>query len=84
MARETKAEKAGRYLLEGRVIVVHVSQRHGVVANVRGDGHVYETTWRDGVWRCNCPHRAATASCSHVIALRRIVAVDLEDGRHDR
>lgn len=66
-----------RYLCEGRVVVVHVS-RSVVAASVRGEGAVYATGWRDGAWSCSCPHGARTTDCSHVAAVKRVTAVDLE------
>lgn len=77
MARETKATKAVRYLAEGRVIVTDVN-RALVAAHVRGDGAIYRTGWRDGLWSCSCPHAATTTDCSHVTALKRITAVDVD------
>ena len=79
MPRESAREKGGRYLLEGRIIVTVVA-RNRVVAHARGEGALYRTTWTpaDG-WRCECPHAARSTYCSHVHAMRRITAVDLED-----
>lgn len=79
MARETKTTKAERYLLEGRVILRHVTA-HLVAASVRGDGARYSTGWRDGRWSCTCPHTASSTDCSHITALKRITAVDLDRG----
>lgn len=77
MPRETVATKAVRYLAEGRVIVTDVN--HALVAaHVRGNGAVYRTGWRDGLWSCSCPHRASSTDCSHVAALKRITAVDVD------
>ncbi|WP_436792614.1 hypothetical protein [Actinospongicola halichondriae] len=75
MARETVRDKAGRYLLEGRVILNRVDARM-VVARVRGDGAIYSTGWANGAWSCDCPHQART-DCSHVLALKRVTAIDL-------
>lgn len=77
MPRETKDEKAMRYLCEGRVVLVHVS-RSAVTAHVRGEGAVYRTRWEAGAWSCTCPHGARTTDCSHVAAVKRVTAVDLE------
>ena len=77
MPRETKTLKAERYLLEGRVIVTDAN-RVLVAAQVRGDGALYRTGWRDGLWSCSCPHTATTTDCSHVTALKRITAVDVD------
>ena len=71
--RELVAEKAKRYLAEGRVIVITAGRDH-VTAVVRGDGHRYVTGYRDGRWVCTCPN---TTDCSHRRALRLIAAPDL-------
>ncbi len=80
MPRETKTLKAERYLAEGRVIVTDAN-RALVAAQVRGDGAVYRTGWRDGLWSCSCPHRASSTDCSHIAALKRVTAVDVDRGR---
>ena len=80
MPRESAFDKAGRYLLEGRIILRHVD-RTLVHAVVRGDGALYRTRWEAGARSCSCPHAATTTDCSHVIALKRITAVDLEGAR---
>lgn len=74
MARETARAKADRLLVEGRVVIVAVSAHH-VDARVRGEGTVHRAGYRDGTWWCTCPAR--TDQCSHLYALRRVVAVDL-------
>lgn len=77
MPRETISAKAERYLLEGRVIVAEVTAGR-VLAEVRGEGARYRTSWQAGAWQCTCPHRATTTDCSHVRALKRVTSVDLE------
>lgn len=72
--RESAATKAGRYLVEGRLIVVEVSPGR-VAATARGDGRLYDLGWQAGRWWCTCPARGE--ACSHLRALRRVVAVDL-------
>lgn len=79
MPREGAYGKASRLLVEGRVIVVEAS-RHGVVAHVRGEGHVYDTRHQFGSWQCSCP--AMNPTCSHIAALKRITAVDLHKRPH--
>ncbi|TFV66313.1 hypothetical protein E4P40_25485 [Blastococcus sp. CT_GayMR20] len=70
-ARESTADEARRYLVEGRLTVRQVS-RSGVVAFVRGDSDlVYRTEWSsDADWSCNCPTR--TDQCAHLVALRLV------------
>jgi hypothetical protein len=76
--RETAATKASRYLVEGRLVVTAVQQGK-VTSSCRGDGHIWLQAYSNGVWRCTCP--VVTDQCSHLLALRRVVAVDLEDHR---
>jgi hypothetical protein len=74
MSRETVAEKARRYLVEGRVIVTTAGPDH-VAATVRGDGHLYHCGFARGHWHCTC---AAGRDCSHRRALRLVTAPDLD------
>ena len=78
--RESARDKGARYLTEGRVIVTRVDPR-AIVATVRGEGAVYETWWTRTGWACDCPHEARTTNCSHLYALQRITAADLEVDR---
>lgn len=78
MARETVRDKAGRYLLEGRVVVERVTT-HLVIATVRGEGRRYRVQWHPDHWTCSCPHQARTTDCSHITALKRITATDIEE-----
>ena len=75
MPRENAEAKAKRYLAEGRVVVVSVSDNR-LLARVRGDGSVWLVMFEGGVWFCPCPAR--TDQCSHLRALRLITAVGLE------
>lgn len=75
MPRESAYDKGSRLLTEGRVIVAEVT-RYGVVAKVRGEGAVYRTAWQFGTWICTCP--AFRPTCSHIAAVKRVTAVDLE------
>ena len=76
MPRESAAEKGRTYLTEGRLIVTGLSTVH-VSATCRGDGALYRLGYVHGHWSCDCPAR--TDQCSHLVALRLVVAVDLED-----
>jgi uncharacterized Zn finger protein len=75
MVRESAEVKGRRYLVEGRVIVVRVSDDR-VLARVRGDGRIYPVIFEEGVWSCPCPAR--TDQCSHMKAVRLVVAVGAE------
>jgi hypothetical protein len=77
MTREGAPAKARRYLIEGR-LVVELVDRARVVATCRGDGTLYRLGWDRGRWWCDCPARSD--SCAHLVALRSVVAVDLEEG----
>lgn len=82
---ETKAEKARRYLTEGRVSIDRVDDpgdgtRAGrAIATVRGDSGVHRCGYdprRAPHWRCTCEAWKLTAShpdCSHLIAVKLVV-----------
>lgn len=73
MTRENAAEKARRYLAEGRLVVTAVDGDH-LTATCRGGGAVYELDHRPGRgWSCTCPAR--TDRCAHLHALQLVVAV---------
>jgi hypothetical protein len=74
--RETARTKADRLLIEGRLIVEQVQPGH-VQATCRGEGHLWHPAYVTGQWLCDCP--VTTDQCSHLIALRRVVAVDLTE-----
>lgn len=78
MPRETARAKADRILIDGRIVILEAG-RYGVMARVRGEGVVHTARYQFGTWSCTCPVR--TDQCSHLIALRRVVAVDLVDHR---
>ena len=75
--REEAATKAGRYLTEGRIIIRCVTDSE-VSALARGDGAVYEITGHHDVWTCTCPARSLR--CSHLLAVRRVVAHSMSTG----
>lgn len=68
--REAARQKADRYLLEGRVVVVSV-RGSCVVANVRGEGAIYRVESIGPETSCTCPARG---TCAHVLAIHRITA----------
>jgi uncharacterized Zn finger protein len=75
MVRENAEQKAKRYLGEGRLQLIGMSNDR-VLAQVRGDGRTYLVRFEDDVWSCPCP--ALTDQCSHLKALRLITAVGPE------
>ena len=72
--KENVRQKASRYLIEGRLIVIEAKQDF-VRAKVGGEGAIYDTGFVAGVWFCNCPARGD--ACCHLLALRRVAAPDL-------
>ena len=75
MARENAESKAKRYLGEGRIVLIRVSDDR-VLARVRGDGSVWLVIYESGRWSCPCPAR--TDMCSHLRAVRLVTAVGVE------
>lgn len=77
MSRATAADKALRLLTEGRLMVQRVDpESRLVIAECRGDsGSVYrlghDPTKKE--WRCSCDARGD--SCSHLLALKRVVVI---------
>jgi len=63
--RETIAEKALRYLGEGRVAVEY-ADGETVRATARGSDAVYRVGFSGGVWACDCPARGR---CAHLVAV---------------
>lgn len=78
MPRESAYDKGSRLLAAGALILLEVG-RYGVIANVRGEGHLYRTAWQFGTWSCTCPNPRPT--CSHIAALKRVTAVDIPEAR---
>jgi hypothetical protein len=71
-SRPTARQRADQGLLEGRLLILHADQ-HTITARWRGEGHIHRLGYQVGVWHCTCPSRAD--QCSHLLALRRVVAV---------
>lgn len=74
--RENAASKGRRYLTEGRVVITRLNTG-SVDAVVRGDGTHHAVAWRPHLWTCTCEARG---TCSHLLAVRLVVAVDLLEG----
>lgn len=75
MARENAAAKARRYLGEGRLVLTRVDPLR-VIGACRGDGAIHTVTYTQRTWACTCPAR--TDQCAHLLAVRLVVAVDLD------
>ena len=69
MPRENAHDKGRRYLVEGRLQIKAVSERH-VTAICRGDsGELHTVTGNHTAWTCSCP---AHGRCSHLTALQLV------------
>ena len=75
MVRENAAVKARRYLAEGRVVLVRVTESTAL-ARVRGDGEVHTVTANPKWWSCSCP---AMSRCCHELAVGLVVAIPRGD-----
>jgi hypothetical protein len=63
-----KIEKAKRYAEEkDRITFTELT------VNFRGENDSYETSYRDGVWHCTCHFFATWETCSHTMALEKIL-----------
>jgi uncharacterized Zn finger protein len=74
-SRETAAAKAQRYLVEGRVILVRVTESTAL-AKVRGSGQIWTVTASPAEWSCSCPARFR---CSHKLAVGLVTAIGIEE-----
>ncbi len=63
-----KVEKAKRYAMEReRVRFTRFTIRF------HGDHRSHELTFRDGVWNCTCDYFSSRHTCSHTMAVERIL-----------
>lgn len=76
--RETKGEKAVRYVRERRLLVERVD-RGVIIASCRGDsGEVYALGFDPGrrEWRCTCEaNKKFHRECAHLAALKLVTAI---------
>ena len=64
-----KIEKAKRYAEErDRITFSELTVRF------RGENNDYNTSYRDGRWRCTCSFFSSWGMCSHTMAMERILA----------
>lgn len=77
MSRESADAKARRYLGEARLTVTRVAPGE-VDATCRGDGAIYQVTYRRGMWSCTCEARGR---CCHKVALGLVTAPSREQYR---
>ena len=64
-----KIEKAKRYAEEkDRITFADLTVRF------RGENDSYETSYRDGKWHCTCHFFSTWETCSHTMALEKILS----------
>lgn len=68
--RENAADKARRYVVEGRLVLSRVEPGR-VEGTCRGDGEVYRLGYAHGRWACSCPARGR---CAHLLAVGLVTA----------
>ena len=69
MASEASIVKAHKYLTEGKVTLLEVSD-DGCTASAQGSGDTpYEVIFNGG-WSCDCPARKT--ECAHVVAVKLV------------
>ena len=64
-----KIEKAKRYAEEKDRITFS-----NLTIQFRGENDNYETSYRDGKWHCTCHFFSTWETCSHTMALEKILA----------
>lgn len=64
-----KIEKAKRYAEQpDRVTFYELSVKF------RGENSEYDTSYKDGKWRCTCSFFSSWGMCSHTMAMEKILA----------
>jgi hypothetical protein len=76
--RPNARQRADQGLVEGRLIVIEASPSQ-VNARWRGEGHLHRLGWAAGHWHCTCDAR--TDACSHLLALKRVIAIRSSEER---
>ncbi len=64
-----KVEKAKRYAQEPERI-----QFKAFVLRFQGDHRAHELTYREGVWHCTCAYFVKRETCSHSMAMERLLS----------
>jgi uncharacterized Zn finger protein len=77
VVREAAAGKARRYLAEGRVVMIRVTESTAL-ARVRGDGEVHTVTANPKFSSCTCP---AVGRCAHELAVGLVVTLPRTERR---
>lgn len=82
MPRENAEAKGRRYLTEGRLLVVEVTDQR-IRAFCRGDGALHRCGMDGGGrWWCMCPARGDR--CAHLTALRLVCVANQAQERRPR
>src|SRR5437764_11063104 len=64
-----KIEKAQRYEQEPERVTIH-----GLQADFKGEHDIYHLTLVDNHWSCTCSFYSGYGTCSHTMALQRILS----------
>jgi hypothetical protein len=64
-----KIEKAQRYEHEPERVTIHTLQ-----ADFQGEHDIYHLTLADNHWSCTCSFYSGYGTCSHTMALQRILS----------
>jgi hypothetical protein len=64
-----KIEKAKRYAEEPNRITFT-----DFTTEFRGDNNSYSVSYKSGEWHCTCPFFSRNGTCSHTMALQRLLA----------
>jgi len=69
-----KIEKAKRYAEEkDRITFTELT------VNFRGENDSYQISYRDGAWHCTCHFFSTWETCSHTMAMEKILGVMLPE-----
>ncbi|HEY94773.1 MAG TPA: hypothetical protein G4O15_07530 [Dehalococcoidia bacterium] len=69
-----KIEKAKRYAEEkDRITFTELT------LNFRGENDSYQISYRDGAWHCTCHFFSTWETCSHTMAMEKILGVMLPE-----
>ncbi len=72
----SKIQKAKRYAEEPDRVEIRA-----ITVHFRGEHDVYDITYEQGTWRCQCHFYQQRGLCSHTMAMERLLAPMLEEGR---
>jgi hypothetical protein len=64
-----KIEKAKRYAQQPERVLFQT-----ITATFKGDNNNYTVSMENGRWACNCNFFSQTGTCSHVMAMQKMLA----------